>query len=314
MDALRGAASDEPAYESAPAHSGARHRGAPEESQPPGARAAAGLGAAHRLPRPRRARRWTAWYRPTSAEPTASVRDRGVTHSGGATEVSRSVLVVGGASGSAESVAAAYARQDDWVGFLYERGTPPDELYNVRCDVSDGLQLDAAVSEFETGHGTVDVLVVDADRYIRHGEESSAAAVAAGARARVNAIIGRTLPGMREAGQGRIVLIASTKGLGRGSALSGGAPHADLMSLAWALVHECRGSDITVNVITYGTPHSPAPQTRAQRADQIAALTVHLSRPDATDTGSVIPIEVLGAIPVLGPVRTDETSSSYQGR
>lgn len=226
--------------------------------------------------------------------------------------MSRSVLVVSGASGSAESVAAAYARQDDWVGFLYERGTPPDELYNVRCDVSDALQLDAAVSEFETGHGVVDVLVVDADRYDRPGEESSLAAAAAGTRARANAIIGRTLPGMREAGHGRIVLIASTRGLGRGSALAGGAPHADLMSLTWHLVHECRGSDVTVNVITYGSPDNPTPQTRAHRAQQIADLAIHLTRPEATDTGSVIPIEVLGAIPGRGPVRADGVS--YQGR
>ncbi|MET4925719.1 hypothetical protein P3L51_25780 [Streptomyces sp. PSRA5] len=225
-------------------------------------------------------------------------------------DVSRSVLVVSGASGSAESVAAAYARQDDWVGFLYERGTPPDELYNVRCDVSDGLQLDAAVSEFETGHGVVDVLVVDADRHGLHGDESSLAA-AAGTRARANAIIGRTLPGMREAGHGRIVLIASTKGLGRGSALAGGAPHADLMTLAWHLVHECRGSDVTVNVITYGSPQDLPRQGRAHRAQQIANLAIHLTRPDATDTGSVIPIEVLGAIPARGPVRTDGVS--YQG-
>ncbi|MFB8350393.1 hypothetical protein ACFXI8_02180 [Streptomyces niveus] len=225
--------------------------------------------------------------------------------------MSRSVLVVSGASGSAESVAAAYARQDDWVGFLYERGTPPGELYNVRCDVSDGLQLDAAVSEFETGHGVVDVLVVDADRHDRYGEESAHSA-AAGTRARANAIIGRTLPGMREAGHGRIVLIASTKGLGRGSALSGGAPHADLMSLAWHLVHECRGSDITVNVITYGSPEGASRQARAHRAQQIASLAVHLTRPEATDTGAVIPIEVLGTIPPLGPARAD--GASYQGR
>ncbi|MFI6084882.1 SDR family NAD(P)-dependent oxidoreductase [Streptomyces sp. NPDC051217] len=225
--------------------------------------------------------------------------------------MSRSVLVVSGASGSAESVAAAYARQDDWVGFLYERGTPPDELYNVRCDVSDALQLDAAVSEFETGHGIVDVLVVDADRYEHHTEESSVSA-AAGTRARANAIIGRTLPGMREAGHGRIVLIASTKGLGRGSTLAGGAPHADLMSLAWHLVHECRGSDVTVNVITYGAAQSASRQGRAHRAQQIADLAIHLTRPEATDTGAVIPIEVLGAIPGRGPVRAD--GASYQGR
>lgn len=224
--------------------------------------------------------------------------------------MSRSVLVVSGASGSAESVAAAYARQDDWVGFLYERGTPPDELYNVRCDVSDGLQLDAAVSEFETGHGVVDVLVVDADRHDRNGEDSSVSA-AAGTRARANAIIGRTLPGMREAGHGRIVLIASTKGLGRGSALSGGAPHADLMSLAWHLVHECRGSDVTVNVITYGATGGTTRQGRAHRAQQIANLAVHLTRPEATDTGAVIPIEVLAAIPSFGPPCPD--GQPYQG-
>ncbi|WP_405796825.1 SDR family NAD(P)-dependent oxidoreductase [Streptomyces sp. NBC_01506] len=223
--------------------------------------------------------------------------------------MSRSVLVVSGASGSAESVAAAYARQDDWVGFLYERGTPPDELYNVRCDVSDGFQLDAAVSEFETGHGAVDVLVVDADRQGRHDRRDPAAAET---RARANAIIGRTLPGMREAGQGRIVLIASTKGLGRGSALAGGAPHADLMSLAWHLVHECRGSDVTVNVITYGCANSATHEGRAHRAQQIADLAVHLTRPEATDTGAVIPIEVLGAIPVFDPARTQ--GPSYQDR
>ncbi|MET9557590.1 SDR family NAD(P)-dependent oxidoreductase [Streptomyces sp. NPDC006645] len=286
-------------YDTTPAHAGARH----------GAHAAVGAG--HRLPRPGRARRWTTWYRPTSAETQVSLRDHEVTHSGGVADVSRSVLVVGGASGSAESVAAAYARQDDWVGFLYERGTPPDELYNVRCDVSDALQLDAAVSEFETGHGVVDVLVVDADRYGRQGEESSLA-TAAGTRARANAIIGRTLPGMREAGHGRIVLIASTRGLGRGSALADGAPHADLMSLTWHLVHECRGSDVTVNVITYGTPQDLPRQGRAHRAQQIANLAIHLTRPEATDTGAVIPIEVLGAMPVLGPLRTDGVS--YQGR
>ncbi|WP_405614920.1 hypothetical protein OG292_18160 [Streptomyces sp. NBC_01511] len=298
--------------EPTPAHAGARHASRSPAGQPPPPAYAAGLAAGHRLPRPPRARRWTAWYRPTSAKPKASVRDRAVTHSGGVADVSRSVLVVSGASGSAGSVAAAYARQDDWVGFLYERGTPPDELYNVRCDVSDGLQLDAAVSEFETGHGIVDVLVVDADRNDGHGEEPSVTA-AAGTRARANAIIGRTLPGMREAGHGRIVLIASTKGLGRGSALSGGAPHADLMSLAWHLVHECRGSDVTVNVITYGSANGTTHQSRAHRAEQIANLAVHLTRPEATDTGAVIPIEVLGAIPVLGgPARTD--GAFYQGR
>ena len=76
--------------------------------------------------------------------------------------MSRVVLVTGGARGIGLAVARRFATLGDKVAVTYRGKPAPEDLFGVRCDVTDNEQVDAAFKEIEEKHGPVEVLVANA--------------------------------------------------------------------------------------------------------------------------------------------------------
>ena len=74
---------------------------------------------------------------------------------------SRSVLVTGGNRGIGLATARLLAAQGHRVAVTH-RGSAPDGLFGVRCDVTSGEDVDAAFTAAEAEHGPVEVVVSNA--------------------------------------------------------------------------------------------------------------------------------------------------------
>ncbi len=73
----------------------------------------------------------------------------------------RVVLVTGGSRGIGLAVARRFQALGDHVAVTYNSSPPPDGLFGVQCDVTDGAQVDAAFTTIEERFGhAVEVLVL----------------------------------------------------------------------------------------------------------------------------------------------------------
>jgi 3-oxoacyl-[acyl-carrier protein] reductase len=170
----------------------------------------------------------------------------------------RVAVVTGAARGIGRAIAEAMADHGARVaGFdvqLPEDATA-SPIHFIRCDVSDERDVDAAFSQVEAELGAVGILVNNA-AILRHAtvEETSldlwrhvldvnlTGAFLASRRA---------LPGMRQAGYGRIVNIGSNSGKtgGSSSVVAYAASKAALHNLARSIAAEQAANGITANAI-----------------------------------------------------------------
>jgi len=75
----------------------------------------------------------------------------------------RVVLVTGGSRGIGLACAERFRALGDRVAVTFNSSPPPDELFAVKCDVTDGAQVDAAFAAIEAEFGgPVEVLVSNA--------------------------------------------------------------------------------------------------------------------------------------------------------
>ncbi|HSF34996.1 MAG TPA: SDR family NAD(P)-dependent oxidoreductase, partial [Nocardioides sp.] len=74
----------------------------------------------------------------------------------------RSVLVTGGNRGIGRAIAEAFIAQGDKVAVTTRNGGAPDGALDVRCDITDAEQVEAAFAQVEEAHGPVEVLVANA--------------------------------------------------------------------------------------------------------------------------------------------------------
>ena len=223
------------------------------------------------------------------------------------------MLVTGGNRGIGLAIARAFAEAGDKVAVTYRSGEPPEGLYGVRCDVTDGASVDAAFADVEAQHGPVEVLVANAgitrDQLILRMTEDDFAAVVDTNLAGSWRVAKRASKGMLRLKKGRIVFISSVVGLlGSAGQTNYAASKAGLVGLARSLARELGSRGITANVVAPGfvetdmtaelpedlqkTYRSQIPAGRFCSADEVARVVRFVASDDAAYvTGAVIPVD-----------------------
>ncbi|MEY9848072.1 3-oxoacyl-[acyl-carrier-protein] reductase [Streptacidiphilus sp. MAP5-3] len=227
--------------------------------------------------------------------------------------MSRSVLVTGGNRGIGLAIARAFAEAGDKVAVTYRSGEPPEGLLGVKCDITDGEQVDQAFKEIEAAHGPVEVLVANAgitrDTLLLRMSEDDFTSVLDTNLTGTFRVVKRASRAMLRARKGRVVLISSVVGLlGSAGQANYAASKAGLVGFARSLARELGSRNITVNVVAPGFVDtdmtavlgeerraeivSQVPLARYAQPEEIAAAVRFLSSDDAAYiTGAVIPVD-----------------------
>jgi 3-oxoacyl-[acyl-carrier protein] reductase len=226
----------------------------------------------------------------------------------------RVVLVTGGSRGIGLACAQKFRALGDRVAVTFNSSPPPDDLFAVKCDVTDGAQVDAAFAAIEQEFGgPVEVLVSNAGitrdgLLLRMGEDDFGAVIDANLTAAYR-VAKRASQGMLRAREGRIIFMSSVVGLSGGAGQANyAAAKAGLVGFARSLARELGSRSITANVVAPGpvtTDMTAAlgekrigeivaavPLGRMASADEIAGVVAFLASPDAAYiTGAVIPVD-----------------------
>jgi beta-ketoacyl ACP reductase len=227
--------------------------------------------------------------------------------------VGRSVLVTGGNRGIGLAIARAFAAQGDDVAVTYRGKPPPEDLFGVRCDVTDTGQVDAAFKEIEAKHGAVEVLVANAgitdDTLLMRMDEEQFTKVLDANLTGAFRVAKRATRAMLKARWGRMIFISSVVGMaGSPGQVNYAASKAGLIGVARSITRELGGRNITANVITPGfiaTDMTDAvseerkksilasvPAGRYGQADEVAAAVTFLASDAAAYVnGAVLPVD-----------------------
>ena len=227
--------------------------------------------------------------------------------------MSRVVLVTGGSRGIGLATARRFAANGDHVAVTYNSSPPPDDLFGVKCDVTDGAQVDAAFKAVEEKFGPVEILVSNAGitkdtLLLRMSDDDFTRVVDANLTAAFR-VCKRATQGMLRARKGRMILVGSVVGLmGQAGQANYAATKAGLVGLARSLARELGSRSITVNVVAPGpvaTDMTAAlgeeklramadlvPLQRVADPDEVAGTIFFLASADAAYiTGAVIPVD-----------------------
>jgi 3-oxoacyl-[acyl-carrier protein] reductase len=226
----------------------------------------------------------------------------------------RVVLVTGGSRGIGLACAQRFRALGDRVAVTFNSSPPPHDLFAVKCDITDGSQVDAAFAAVEEEFGgPVEVLVSNAGitrdgLLLRMGEDDFGAVIEANLTAAYR-VTKRATHGMLRARKGRIIFMSSVVGLSGGAGQANyAASKAGLVGFARSLARELGSRSITVNVVAPGPVETDmtaalgdkrvaeiveaVPLRRMATADEIAGVVAFLASADAAYiTGAVIPVD-----------------------
>ncbi|HKN99859.1 MAG TPA: 3-oxoacyl-[acyl-carrier-protein] reductase [Pseudonocardiaceae bacterium] len=225
----------------------------------------------------------------------------------------RSVLVTGGNRGIGLAIARAFAEQGHKVAITHRGSSVPDDLFGVRCDVTDADQVDAAFGEVEQAHGPVEVVVANAgitdDTLLMRMSDDQFTRVIDANLAGAFRVAKRATRGMLRARWGRIVFVSSVVGLmGSPGQVNYAASKAGMVGMARSISRELGSRNITANVVAPGfvatamTDELPearrqeilaqVPLNRYAGVDEVAAAVTFLAS-DAAGyiTGAVLPVD-----------------------
>ncbi|MCL8025816.1 3-oxoacyl-ACP reductase FabG [Nocardioides bruguierae] len=225
----------------------------------------------------------------------------------------RSVLVTGGNRGIGRAIAEAFLAQGDKVAVTTRSGGAPEGALDLRCDVTDPDQVEAAFKAAEEAHGPVEVLVANAGitsdtLLLRMSEDDWDKVISTNLTASFR-LAKRAAKGMLRLRRGRIVLISSVVGLlGSPGQVNYAASKAGLVGMARSMARELGSRSITTNVVAPGfiTTDMTAELPEEQRAEyasriplgrlgaveDVAQTVTWLAGPGAGYvTGAVIPVD-----------------------
>lgn len=176
---------------------------------------------------------------------------------GPTTPTARTVLVTGGSKGIGHGIAERLARAGHRVAATYRSGGVPDGVLGVRCDVTDGAEVDAAFTEVEGSLGPVEVLVANAgitrDTLLMRMSDEDWDAVLATNLTGAFRVARRAARPMIRARFGRMVFISSVVGqLGSAGQVNYAASKAGLVGMARSLARELGSRGVTANVLAPG--------------------------------------------------------------
>ena len=188
----------------------------------------------------------------------------------------RSVLVTGGNRGIGRAIAEAFLAQGDKVAVTTRNGGAPEGALDVRCDITDPAQVEAAFAEIEAAHGPVEVLVANAgitkDTLLLRMSEDDWSSVIETNLTGSYRLAKRASKGMLRLKRGRIVFISSVVGLlGSGGQVNYAASKAGLVGMARSIARELGSRGITANVVAPGLRrdrHDRRADRRAEGRDQ----------------------------------------------
>jgi len=169
----------------------------------------------------------------------------------------RSVLVTGGNRGIGRAIAEAFLALGDKVAVTTRNGGAPDGALDVRCDITDPAQVEAAFAQVEEAHGPVEVLVanagVTADTLLLRMSDDDWASVIDTNLTGSFRVAKRASKGMLRLKRGRIVFISSVVGLlGSAGQVNYAASKAGLVGMARSIARELGSRGITANVVAPG--------------------------------------------------------------
>ena len=226
----------------------------------------------------------------------------------------RVVLVTGGSRGIGLACARRFHELGDRVAVTFNSSPPPADLFGVKCDVTDGSQVDAAFAAVEEEFaGPVEVLVSNAGitrdgLLLRMGEDDFGAVIDANLTAAFR-VTKRAAQGMLRARKGRIIFMSSVVGLsGAAGQANYAASKSGLVGFARSLARELGSRSITVNVVAPGPVETDMTAAlgdkriaeiveavalrRMATAEEIAGVVAFLASADAAYiTGAVIPVD-----------------------
>jgi len=225
----------------------------------------------------------------------------------------RSVLVTGGNRGIGRAIAEAFLAQGDKVAVTTRNGGAPEGALDVRCDITDQEQVDAAFAQIDAAHGPVEVLVANAgithDTLLLRMSEDDWSSVVDTNLTGSYRLAKRAAKGMLRLKRGRLIFISSVVGLlGSAGQANYAASKAGLVGLARSLARELGSRSITANVVAPGfvttdmtdvltdeqksAIRQQVPLGRYADAAEIASAVTWLSGPGAAYvTGAVIPVD-----------------------
>lgn len=228
------------------------------------------------------------------------------------------MLVTGGNRGIGLCIARAFAEAGDKVAITYRTGEPPAELTElgclaVKCDITEGEQVEQAFKEIEEKQGAVEVLVANAgvtrdQLLLRMSEEDFSAVVDTNLTGTFR-VVKRATRTMLRARRGRVVLISSVVALSGSPGQSNyAASKAGLIGFARSVARELGSRNITCNVVTPGFVDTDmtrvltdeqrdnmvkqVPLGRYAEPEEVASSVRFLASDEAAYiTGAVIPVD-----------------------
>jgi 3-oxoacyl-[acyl-carrier protein] reductase len=225
----------------------------------------------------------------------------------------RSVLVTGGNRGIGRAIAEAFVASGDKVAVTTRNGGAPDGTLDVRCDITDAEQVEAAFVAIEAAHGPVEVLVanagITADTLLLRMSEDDWSSVIDTNLTGSFRLAKRASKGMLRLRRGRIVFISSVVGLlGSAGQVNYAASKSGLVGMARSIARELGSRSITANVVAPGFIDTDmtgvlsdeqkaailaqVPLGRYGAVDEIAETVLWLTGPGAAYvTGAVIPVD-----------------------
>src|SRR4051794_17635477 len=225
----------------------------------------------------------------------------------------RSVLVTGGNRGIGRAIAEAFVANGDRVAVTTRSGGAPAGALDVRCDITDPAQVDAAFAQIEEAHGPVEVLVanagITADTLLLRMSDDDWSSVIDTNLTGSFRLAKRASKGMLRLRRGRIVFISSVVGLlGSAGQVNYAASKSGLVGMARSIARELGSRSITANVVAPGfietdmtgvlTDEQKAaikaqvPLGRYGAVEDIAETVLWLTGPGAAYvTGAVIPVD-----------------------
>jgi 3-oxoacyl-[acyl-carrier protein] reductase len=232
--------------------------------------------------------------------------------------MNRSVLVTGGNRGLGLTIARTFADAGDRVAVTHRGSGAPAGLLGVKCDVTDGDQVRAAIAEVKDAHGPVEVLVSNAgiteDALLMRMREEQFTRVIDTNLTGAYRVARAAVADMVRLRRGRMIFVSSASGLkGLAGQANYAASKAGLIGLARSLARELAPREITANVIAPGLLDTEltgglddaqrerlladVPIGRTARLDEVAATALWLaSSRAAVVTGQVISVDGGGSL------------------